>query len=33
MPYFYKHNVKQNDKNQKLIYFFCEKTVYKPLNS
>ena len=29
---FYKKNVKY-DKNQKLIHFFCEKPVSKPVNS
>ena len=32
MSYVYKKNVK-NDKNQKLIYFFCEKPVLKPVKS
>ena len=32
MSYVYKTNVKY-DKNQKLIYFFCEKPVSKAVNS
>ena len=32
MSYVYKKNVKF-EKNQKLIYFFCEKPVWKPVKS
>ena len=32
MSYVYNKNVKY-DKNQKLIYFFCEKPVPKPVKS
>ena len=32
MSYVYKNNVKY-DKNQKFIYFFCEKLAWKPVKS
>ena len=32
MFYVYKKNVKY-DKNQKFIYFFCEKLLWKPVKS